>query len=123
MSLAFSLSAYLAGTLSDRCRRRTVLVTGLELLIAADLALRWLPGWGGLVIGVILWGMHLGLTQGVFSTLVADSVRTRLRSTAFGLFNLLTGGALLLANVLAAPALLGVSLPPFAASNLLHTAN
>lgn len=67
--------------------------------------------------------MHLGFTQGVFSTLVADSVRTRLRSTAFGLFNLLTGGALLLASVLAAPALLGVSLPPFAASNLLHTAN
>ncbi|MFV3383054.1 MULTISPECIES: MFS transporter [Pseudomonas] len=101
MALAYSLSAYPAGALSDRVGRRGVLMMGLGLLIAADLALALLPGWAGLAVGVLVWGLHLGFTQGIFSALIADSAPANLRGTAFGLFNLLSGVALLIASVMA----------------------
>ncbi|MEB3843348.1 MFS transporter [Pseudomonas guariconensis] len=101
MALAYSLSAYPAGALSDRVGRRGVLMMGLGLLIAADLALALLPGWAGLALGVVVWGLHLGFTQGIFSALIADSAPANLRGTAFGLFNLLSGVALLIASVMA----------------------
>ena len=101
MALAFSLSAYPAGALSDRLGRKGVLVAGLVLLLVADLVLALAPGWTGLVAGVVLWGLHMGFTQGVFGALIADSAPAALRGTAFGMFNLLTGVALLVASVLA----------------------
>ncbi|MDR2318280.1 MFS transporter [Pseudomonas monteilii] len=101
MALAYSLSAYPAGVLSDRVGRRGVLMAGLGLLIAADLLLALLPGWGGLALGVAAWGLHLGFSQGVFAAMIADSAPANLRGTAFGLFNLLTGVALLAASVVA----------------------
>lgn len=101
MSLAYSLSAYPAGALSDKVGRRGVLMLGLALLVLADLLLAWLPGLSGLALGVILWGLHMGFTQGVFSALIADSAPEDLRGTAFGVFNLVTGVALLVASVLA----------------------
>lgn len=101
MALAYSLSAYPAGVLSDRVGRRGVLKAGLGLLIAADLLLALLPGWGGLALGVAAWGLHLGFSQGVFAAMIADSAPANLRGTAFGLFNLLTGVALLAASVVA----------------------
>ncbi|MBH3414722.1 MFS transporter [Pseudomonas putida] len=94
MALAYSLSAYPAGALSDRVGRRGVLMTGLGLLIAADLLLALMPGWAGLALGVAAWGLHLGFTQGIFAALIADRAPASLRGTAFGLFNLLTGVAL-----------------------------
>ncbi|MNM30014.1 Inner membrane transport protein YajR [compost metagenome] len=101
MALAYSLSAYPAGVLSDRVGRRGVLMLGLGLLVAADLLLALLPGWTGLALGVVAWGLHLGFTQGIFSALIADSAPANLRGTAFGLFHLLTGVALLIASVVA----------------------
>ncbi len=101
MALAYSLSAYPAGALSDRLGRRAVLMLGLGLLIVADLLLALLPGWAGLALGVAAWGLHLGFSQGIFAAMIADSAPADLRGTAFGLFNLLTGGALLAASVVA----------------------
>ncbi|WEK29300.1 MAG: MFS transporter [Candidatus Pseudomonas phytovorans] len=101
MALAYSVSAYPAGVLSDRLGRRSVLLTGLALLIAADLLLALLPGWAGLALGVAAWGLHLGFSQGIFAAMIADSAPANLRGTAFGLFNLLTGVALLVASVVA----------------------
>lgn len=101
MALAYSVSAYPAGVLSDRMGRRGVLMAGLGLLIAADLLLALLPGWAGLALGVAAWGLHLGFTQGIFAAMIADSAPANLRGTAFGLFNLLTGVALLAASVVA----------------------
>ncbi len=101
MALAYSLSAYPAGALSDRLGRRAVLMLGLGLLIAADLLLALLPGWAGLALGVAAWGLHLGFSQGIFAAMIADSAPVDLRGTAFGLFNLLTGVALLAASVVA----------------------
>ncbi len=101
MALAYSLSAYPAGALSDHMGRRAVLMMGLALLIAADLLLALLPGWSGLALGVAAWGLHLGFSQGIFAAMIADSAPADLRGTAFGLFNLLTGVALLAASVVA----------------------
>ncbi|WP_317658909.1 MFS transporter [Pseudomonas sp. KU43P] len=101
MALAYALSAYPAGALSDRVGRRGVLMVGLALLVAADLLLALIPGWAGLALGVAAWGLHLGFTQGIFAALIADSAPAHLRGTAFGLFNLLTGLALLAASVVA----------------------
>jgi len=101
MALAYSLSAYPAGVLSDRLGRRGVLMAGLGLLLLADVMLALWPGWAGLALGVVAWGLHLGFTQGVFAALIADSAPANLRGTAFGLFHLLTGVALLIASVVA----------------------
>jgi Arabinose efflux permease len=101
MALAYSLSAYPAGVLSDRLGRRGVLMAGLGLLLLADVMLAFWPGWAGLALGVVAWGLHLGFTQGVFAALIADSAPANLRGTAFGLFHLLTGVALLVASVVA----------------------
>lgn len=101
MNLAYALSAYPAGALSDRTNRVTVLKTGFALLVAADLVLAFTAGIEGIVFGVALWGLHMGLTQGLLAALVADTAPAELRGTAYGMFNLLTGLALLAASVLA----------------------
>ena len=101
MNVAYALSAYPAGALSDRMDRVTILIVGLAFLIAADLLLAFLPGLTGIAAGVVLWGLHMGLTQGLLATLVADAAPAELRGTAFGMFNLVTGIALLAASVVA----------------------
>ena len=101
MSAAYSLSAYPVGILSDRMDRVAILFLGLALLALADLSLAFATGVLGLALGVVLWGLHMGFTQGLFATLVADSAPPELRGTAFGLFNLVTGLAVLLASLLA----------------------
>jgi MFS family permease len=101
MNIVYSLVAYPAGALSDRIDRVTLLVVGLGFLIAADLVLGLVGSIAGVTVGVVLWGVHMGVTQGLLATLVADAVPAELRGTAFGMFNLVTGVALLAASVIA----------------------
>jgi MFS family permease len=101
MNVVYALSAYPAGVLSDRLNRKGLLAAGLVLLAGADLALALMPNLGGIAIGVALWGLHMGFTQGLFATLVADASPPELRGTAYGYFNLLTGLAMLAASVIA----------------------
>lgn len=102
MNLVYALAAYPAGALSDRGGRIRVLMIGIVLLIGADAALGFAPGGlVGVFGGVALWGLHLGFTQGVLSTLVADTAPADLRGTAFGVFNLVSGLVLLAASVIA----------------------
>jgi MFS family permease len=101
MNIVYALAAYPAGVLSDRFHRLHVLGAGFVLLIAADMLLAFAPGLVMVAGGVVLFGLHMGFTQGVFATLIADCAPPDLRGTAFGLFNLLTGGALLAASVIA----------------------
>jgi MFS family permease len=101
MNVVYALSAYPAGVLSDRLNRKGLLAAGLIVLAGADLALALIPNLGGVAIGVALWGLHMGFTQGLFSALVADAAPPELRGTAFGYFNLLTGVAMLAASVIA----------------------
>jgi MFS family permease len=101
MNGVYALVAAPAGRLSDRIDRRLVLAGGLLPLVGADLALAELANVGGALFGAGLWGMHMGLSQGLFGALVADTAPERLRGTAFGLFHLVSGAATLLASVLA----------------------
>lgn len=101
MNLVYALAAYPAGRLSDRVSPSRLLVPGLAVLIAADLVLAHTYSWTSALVGVALWGLHLGLTQGLLAKLVADTAPADLRGTAFGFFNLLSGIALLLSSVLA----------------------
>lgn len=101
MSLAYSLSAYPIGVLSDRVNRMTLLAVGLVLLLAADLVLAFAADFIWVGISVVLWGLHMGFTQGLLATLIAETAPAELRGTAFGMFNLMTGVALLVASVVA----------------------
>ena len=101
MNLIYAVMATPAGILSDKIGRIKLLLCGLGALFIADLTLAFVPGLGGVFVGVGLWGLYLGLSQGLLSALVADTAPGDLRGTAFGLFNLVTGGALLIASVLA----------------------
>jgi MFS family permease len=101
MSLVYALSAYPAGALSDRMDRTRLLGLGLAVLIAADVILALSGSVAATLAGVALWGLHLGLTQGLLTALVADTAPKQLLGTAYGLFNLVSGVALLLASVLA----------------------
>lgn len=101
MNIAYALSAYPAGVLADRMSQRSLLGSGLLVLIAADLALATASGAGWLFCGVALWGLHMGLTQGLFSAMVAGCAPSELRGTAFGVFNLVSGIALLPASGIA----------------------
>ena len=101
MSMVYSLSSYPAGVLSDRIGRFGLLAAGLAVLIAADLVLATATSVIAVMAGVALWGLHMGLTQGILATLVADTVPEDLRGTGFGAFNLVSGAALLAASVIA----------------------
>jgi MFS family permease len=101
MNAAYALSAYPAGWLSDRVNRWGVFAVGAALLIAADLVLAFGTSIALAGVGVALWGLHMGFTQGLLAALVADTASAEQRGTAFGVFNLVTGLALLVASVLA----------------------
>lgn len=98
MNLVFAVSAYPFGKLSDRISHKTLLGWGLVSLIAADLVLASHDHWLSLLGGVALWGIHLGMTQGLLATMVANTAPADLRGTAFGLFNLISGLAMLIAS-------------------------
>ena len=101
MNVVYALSAWPAGALSDRIGRFDLLAGGFALLIAADLALAFSGNVAIIALGVAFWGLHMGLTQGILASLVADTAPADLRGTAFGLFNLITGVATLVASVIA----------------------
>ena len=98
MNVVYALTSYPAGALSDRIGRRGLLAAGAVALIGADIALGLTDGNALLWIGVGLWGLHMGLTQGLLSALVADAAPVALRGTAFGIFFAISGTALLLAS-------------------------
>lgn len=101
MNVVYSTSAYPVGRLSDRIGRRGLLTLGLAVLVVADLILAAATHWGMVLGGVLLWGVHLGMTQGLLSAMVADTAPADLRGTAFGMFNLVSGVAILGASALA----------------------
>lgn len=101
MNLVYSGSAYPFGRLSDRMNHGTLLSLGLMVLIAADLVLAANHHWLTVAVGVSLWGLHMGITQGLLATMVADTAPVDLRGTAYGFFNLVSGIAMLVASAAA----------------------
>jgi MFS family permease len=101
MNLVYAGSAYPIGALSDRLDRWTLLLSGFVVLVAADLVLAFGLTPPLVLLGAALWGLHMGATQGLLAALVADAAPVAVRATAFGLFHLVGGGAILLASVIA----------------------
>lgn len=101
MNLVYSTFAYPAGAAADRLSARMLLIFGLGVLVASDIVLAVAASPWIAFLGAALWGLHMAFTQGLLSKLVADTAPARLRGTAFGIFNLVTGGAILLASVIA----------------------
>jgi MFS family permease len=101
MNLGYAVFAYPAGAAADRVSRRTLLLAGLLMLVAADLVLATAGSATLVYAGAGLWGLHMALTQGLMAKLVADASPPELRGTAFGIFNMASGVALLAASVIA----------------------
>lgn len=101
MNIVYAFSSYPLGALSDRVDRKLLLAIGFATLIVADLLLAAAPTLPVVMIGVALWGLHMGLTQGLLAALVANTAPQALRATAFGVFNGASGIALLLASLIA----------------------
>ena len=101
MNAVYALTAYPFGKLGDRVAHRRLLWWGLAVLVAADVVLALSTHWGGLLLGVALWGVHMGMTQGLLAAMVADTAPDDLRGTAYGFFNLTSGLAMLVASVVA----------------------
>ncbi|WP_233836429.1 MFS transporter [Paraburkholderia sp. ZP32-5] len=101
MNVAYALSAYPAGKLADTTSHTRLMIAGLVLLIGADVVLAQGSHWSVVLIGVTLWGLHMGMTQGLLATMVSHAAPSALRGTAFGFFNLLTGIVTLVSSVVA----------------------
>jgi MFS family permease len=101
MNVVYAGAAYPAGAAADRVRPRTMLFLGLVLLVMADLVLAAATSPLVALLGAALWGLHMAMTQGLLSKLVADTAPLELVGTGFGIFNLMSGGALLLASLIA----------------------
>jgi len=101
MNLVYALSAYPFGRLSDSMSHSRLLALGLVVLIGADAVLAWSSHWGWVWLGISLWGLHMGITQGLLATMVAEVAPADLRGTAYGFFNLLSGLAMLVSSVVA----------------------
>jgi MFS family permease len=101
MNIIYAASAYPFGKLSDRLSHNRLLALGLIVLIIADMELAQSNHWSTLLLGVALWGIHMGMTQGLLAAMVAETAPSDLRGTAYGFFNLMSGLALLVASILA----------------------
>ena len=101
MNAVYALTAYPAGRMSDRLGPSGVLAVGLGVLAVSDLVLGMTTALWGVCAGAALWGLHMGLTQGVLNALVANTAEERLRGTAFGFFSLVQGFSVLGASLLA----------------------
>jgi MFS family permease len=101
MNVVYAAAAYPFGKLADSVRHTTLLVWGLILLIAADLLLAWDGHWAVAWAGIVFWGSHLAMTQGLLAAMIADTAPADLRGTAYGFFNLASGIAMLIASALA----------------------
>jgi MFS family permease len=101
MNIVYSLTAYPLGALSDKVDRRLLVSIGFATLILSDVVLAVAPNLTTVMAGVALWGLHMGMTQGLLAALIADEAPANLRATSFGVFNFVSGIALLLASLIA----------------------
>ncbi len=101
MNAVYAAAAYPFGKLADSMSHATLLAWGLAILIVADSLLAWDGHWSVVWAGVLLWGLHMAMTQGLLAAMIADTAPADLRGTAYGFFNLASGLAMLIASGLA----------------------
>lgn len=99
MHAVYGLTAYPVGSLSDRMGRKGLLAASLGFLVAADLVIAHSTTIYPFLAGIVLWGLHMGFSQGILATLIADTAPPHLKGTAFGIFNVITGFVMLAGNV------------------------
>lgn len=101
MNIAFSLSSYPFGKLADKLNPMKLLALSMVLLALANLLFAYAANYRILAAGIVLFGMHLGATQGIFSTIISEIAPSEVRATAFGIFNFFSGLALLASGLVA----------------------
>jgi len=101
MNVVYALSAYPMGVVADKADKRLLLCAGFLVLIAADAVLALSTSLATAFAGIGLWGLHMGMTQGLLVALVAETAPASVRGTAFGVFHLVSGVALLTASLIA----------------------
>ncbi len=101
MNIVYAVISYPAGALSDRIGRNGIVLVGIAMLVIADLVLAFGDTIPIVLLGVVFWGLHMGLTQGLLATIVADTAPADSRGTAFGIFYPASDIALLIASVIA----------------------
>ena len=99
MPAVYGLTAYPVGALSDRLGRKGLLAASLGFLIVADLVIAQSTTIYPFLAGIVLWGLHMGFSQGILATLIADTAPGHLKGTAFGMFNVITGLVMLVGNI------------------------
>ena len=90
-----------SGSCPNLMPKENLLVVGCGILAVANGILAVASNPVLLIIGALLWGLHMGFTEGVFAAMVANSAPKDLRGSAFGIFNMLRGLVLLAASVVA----------------------
>lgn len=101
MSFVYALSAYPVGIVSDRIDKSNLLMVGLGFLMVADILLAQTESVSSLLFAMALWGCHMGFSQGILATMVAENAPAGLKGIAFGFFNFVSGFFMLIASVLA----------------------
>jgi MFS family permease len=101
MNIVWALVAYPITAIVDRVLKIRVLLGGflLHALIYCGVALAYSDAQIWFLFA--LYGLHLGMTQGLLLSLVEKSVPSVRRGTALSLYNLVIGVTLLLGNILA----------------------
>ena len=101
MNLVAAAVSYPVGALVDAGQRFWLMLLGVLALVGSQLVLGFADGGPAVLVGALLWGAHLGLTQGLLAALISLTAPGHLRGTAFGLFNVVSGLMLLVGSVLA----------------------
>lgn len=96
MNIVYSLTSYPAGSLSDRVGRKTVITFGFLLLALANGLLALNASIVITFLGIVLWGIQMGLTQSNLIALVTDTCPATLRGTALGIYNLFSAIAMII---------------------------
>jgi len=99
--LVHAAVAYPMGRLADKVSRKKLLLIGMSVLVIANFILIGATTWRGALVGVMVVGLHMGMTQGLISAMIADEAPADLRGTAFALYYFCIGGSVMIGNVIA----------------------
>jgi MFS family permease len=98
MSAVYGLTAYPCGVLADNGNRRRQLAVGAVILLSCHVVLATADTIWMSAVGACLWGLQMGVIQGLLAASVADAAPDHLRGTAFGIYYLVDGVVSLLAS-------------------------
>ncbi|MFV0476031.1 MAG: MFS transporter, partial [Pikeienuella sp.] len=101
MHAVYGLAAYPVGRLSDRIGVSGLLLWSLFFLAAAHLVLAFAATVWVYLLGTMLWGLHMGFSQGLLGAMIAGAAPDAMKGSAFGAFNLVTGVVVLIGNTAA----------------------